>query len=78
MIAEKEKLTPAIPTVSLNLYLSIFHKNHGIALSRVTDVFCSMCQIRIRPQVINELIAQEKLILCENCGRILYWKKIPA
>jgi len=71
--AEKEGIIPQIPKDQVKLYRSIFSKNNGIALSPVTDDFCSMCQIRIRPQVLNELIAQKTIILCENCGRILYW-----
>lgn len=49
----------------------------GIALSPVTDDFCSMCHMRIRPQVLNELKEAKKLIICEACGRILYWKQRP-
>jgi len=71
---EKENISPLIPSNLLNLYNDLFEKNIGIALSPVADDFCSICQIRIRPQVLNELIAEEKIILCENCGRILYWK----
>jgi predicted nucleic acid-binding Zn-ribbon protein len=72
---KKENLIPLIPKEQSSLYLEIFKKKSGIALSAVTDDFCSMCQIRIRPQVLNELKAQTQIILCENCGRILYWKK---
>ncbi len=71
---EKENISPLIPSNLMNLYNDLFEKNVGIALSPVTDDFCSICQIRIRPQVLNELITQKKIILCENCGRILYWK----
>jgi predicted nucleic acid-binding Zn-ribbon protein len=71
---EKENISPLIPSNLMNLYNDLFEKNIGIALSPVTDDFCSICQIRIRPQVLNELITQKEIILCENCGRILYWK----
>jgi predicted nucleic acid-binding Zn-ribbon protein len=71
---ERGALVPSITDDLIDLYTRIFRKNDGIALSPVTDDFCSMCQIRIRPQVLNELIAQKEIILCENCGRILYWK----
>jgi uncharacterized protein len=71
--AEKNELKPKIPPEQLDLYLSIYEKNNGVALSPVTDDFCSICQIRIRPQMINELIAGDIIMLCENCGRILYW-----
>lgn len=77
LISEKEKLAPAIPPDQFNLYQNLLHNKNGIALSQVTDDFCSMCQIRIRPQVLNELITQNNIILCENCGRILYWVSKP-
>jgi predicted nucleic acid-binding Zn-ribbon protein len=69
---EKEKIVPKIPSDQVNLYLKIYKKNSGIALSPVNEEFCSLCHMRIRPQVINELKGKEKIILCENCGRILY------
>jgi len=72
---EKEELLPKIPSYQINLYLKIFKKKGGIALSPVNEEFCSMCHMRIRPQVINELKEKEKITLCENCGRILYWLK---
>ena len=75
---EKEELTPKIPSEQLNLYLKIFKEKRGIALSPVNEEFCSMCHLRIRPQVINELKGKDKIILCENCGRILYWGKKSA
>lgn len=74
---EKEEISPRIPSDQFALYLRIFNKKTGIALSPVTDDFCSMCHMRIRPQALNELKEGKKLILCENCGRILYWLKKP-
>lgn len=75
LMKERDDIIPQIPKDQFILYENIFTKMDGIVLSPVTDDFCSMCQIRIRPQVLNELIAASKIILCENCGRILYWSK---
>lgn len=72
---EKEKLINKIPADQTRLYLKIFNSKNGIPLSPVTGEFCSLCHMRVRPQVLNELKENEKLILCENCGRILYWPK---
>lgn len=74
---DRELLLPLIPQDQRSLYLKIYQKKSGIPLSPVTDDFCSMCHVRIRPQVLNELREMKKLILCENCGRILYWKQKP-
>ena len=70
---KKEKLMTSIPDDQIRLYLKTFNSKKGIALSPITDEFCSLCHMRVRPQILNELKGNEKLILCENCGRILYW-----
>ena len=76
LLEEKSQLTPQIPPDQLELYHKIAAKRQGIALSPVHDEFCSLCHMRIRPQVINELKAGQTIILCENCGRILYWEEL--
>jgi predicted nucleic acid-binding Zn-ribbon protein len=34
---------------------------------------CSACRVTIRPQAIYELRAARSLMLCESCGRFLFW-----
>lgn len=75
LMQDKAALIPLLPSEQVNLYEKIYKRMNGIALSPVTDDFCSMCQIRVRPQVLNELKAENKIIICENCGRILYWSQ---
>lgn len=72
LMQDRTALIPLLPSEQINLYEKIYKRMNGIALSPVTDDFCSMCQIRVRPQVLNELKAENKIIICENCGRILY------
>lgn len=69
---EKEGLLPQIPSEQKALYQRIFRKKGGIALSPILDDFCALCHMRIRPQMLNELLEKDKLLICENCGRILY------
>jgi predicted nucleic acid-binding Zn-ribbon protein len=72
--AERAGLLPLIPAEQVRLYNRIHVKKGGAAMSQVTDDFCSLCQMRVRPQLLDELIARKSIILCEACGRILYWK----
>lgn len=73
--AEKEELLPKIPSDQMKLYKQISRIKNGIVLSPVTEEFCTMCHMRVRPQMVNELIAETQIITCENCGRILYYVK---
>jgi predicted nucleic acid-binding Zn-ribbon protein len=78
LVQEKEKLLNQIPPSQSKLYTDLLRKKNGIALSPVKGEFCSMCHMRVRPQVINELKVEKEIIFCENCGRILYWLKKTA
>lgn len=73
--ADREKLLPKIPSDQMKLYKQISRTKNGIVLSPVREEFCTMCHMRIRPQMVNELIAGTQIITCENCGRILYYVK---
>jgi predicted nucleic acid-binding Zn-ribbon protein len=35
---------------------------------------CGGCRVTIRPQAIQELRAAQTLMLCESCGRFLFWQ----
>jgi len=76
--SKKEELLPKIPSDQIDLYQQIFSQKNGIVLSPVWEEFCTMCHMRVRPQMVNELISENKIILCENCGRILYYLKKSA
>ena len=73
LLKEKEALLPNIPADQITLYNEISSKSNGIALSPVAGEFCSMCHMRIRPQILNELKEENSIILCENCGRIIHF-----
>ena len=73
LTAEKQAILPKIDPSLLGLYNMIYKKRNGLVLSPVKGEFCSLCHMRIRPQMINEIRERNELILCENCGRILYW-----
>lgn len=76
LTAERDGLISKIKPSLYELYIQIASKRGGIALSPVSDGFCSVCQIRIRPQVMEELKKGEEIIRCENCSRILYIPEI--
>ncbi len=77
LLQDRDALLPQIPADQVILYQRISVKKGSVALSPVSGDFCSMCHMRIRPQVLNELRDTKKLIFCENCGRILCWTKKP-
>jgi predicted nucleic acid-binding Zn-ribbon protein len=77
LVREKEAVAPEIPPEQMRLYAALATKKGGAALSAVRGDFCALCHMRIRPQMLNEIRDKAALILCENCGRILYWPPKP-
>ena len=45
----------------------------GLALAEARAHSCQACRMSLRPQVFNDIRRGDRLINCENCGRILYF-----
>lgn len=54
-------------------YELIFSRRGGMAVVTVSGGICQGCFMNIPPQLWNEIIRSEKLILCPSCHRILYY-----
>lgn len=70
----KSKLRTKISDKLLKIYDNLFKKKTGKAVSYVEAEFCGICNVKIRPQLLSELISTNDLFICENCGRILFTK----
>lgn len=71
--AERRELVAQIEPSLMALYEKCRKKFHGIAVSDATEGRCSACQLDIRPAVYQDLRRGDKVLTCENCGRILYY-----
>jgi predicted nucleic acid-binding Zn-ribbon protein len=47
-------------------------------VAEARDGVCTLCHVRLRPQVFNEIRRNAQIIQCESCGRILYFVPSPA
>ncbi len=50
----------------------------GVAIAKVDMVgsqtaACSVCHVRLRPQLLSDLRLARETVTCESCKRILYW-----
>ncbi len=72
--AERAVALAAVPEDLVEHYLRIAKKHNGVALSEVRDETCTMCRVRVRPHVFQELrrANSEQIFHCETCTRILY------
>jgi predicted nucleic acid-binding Zn-ribbon protein len=60
------------------LFEQVARARKGVAISCATrDGLCSVCHVRLRPSVFQQVRANDAIIQCESCQRVLYWVPPP-
>ncbi len=69
-----------IPEKLLAIYDRVAGRRQHIGVAPVRDEACTLCGVRIRPHVFQELRRPdcEDIFQCETCTRILYYVEPPA
>ena len=71
---QKQTLIPGVDEDFYGLYEKIRKaKTNGPGAVPIKNDSCSGCFMQIPPQVVNEVIAGDRVISCQSCSRILYW-----
>jgi len=69
---KRSEISSSVGDGLLKQYDRILQNRGRNALARIDGEFCSECNMRLRPQVINDVNLKKELVICENCSRILY------
>ena len=70
--AERTEAAAKLPAPVLVTYDRV-RKRRGTTIAEAAGGRCSACQIVIRPQYLQDLKRGDQLMLCESCGRFLYY-----
>jgi predicted nucleic acid-binding Zn-ribbon protein len=66
-------VTSKLSREALSLFERIAHGRKGVAVAEARDGLCTVCHVRLRPQVFNEVRRNDGLHQCDSCTRILYY-----
>ncbi len=75
--ARRKEVAAALSESVRELYERTRSHRTGLAVAEVREGLCTACNVRLRPQVYNEVRSDEAVLTCENCGRILYYLPPP-
>jgi predicted nucleic acid-binding Zn-ribbon protein len=78
MAKERAELLGSLNQQLLALFEMIARKRNGIAVAEARDGVCTICHVRLRPQVFNEVRRNDPILQCDHCNRILYFVAAPA
>ena len=72
VVADRAALVAQIDKQVLAIYERVAANRHGVAVADAHDGICSVCHVRLRPQVANVVRRNESIVQCDSCQRILY------
>ncbi len=76
--ADRKALVAEIDGEALAVFESVARGRKGIAVAEARDGHCTICHVRLRPQVFNEVRRNDSIIRCDSCQRILYFTPTAA
>lgn len=71
--SERDALTVHLDDELKRIYNRVKEGKQGTAVVPVVRGACGGCYNRIPPQTITDIRRAERVITCENCGRIMLW-----
>jgi predicted nucleic acid-binding Zn-ribbon protein len=76
--SERAAIIGAIDKSVLATYELAAARRQGVAVAEAKDGICTICHVRLRPQVFNTVRRNESITQCDSCQRILYFISTPA
>jgi predicted nucleic acid-binding Zn-ribbon protein len=73
---ERTAIVGALNKSVLLTFEQVSKKRNGIAVAEAREGICTICHVRLRPQVFNTVRRNEEIVQCDSCNRILYF--VPA
>ncbi|MFP3896223.1 MAG: zinc ribbon domain-containing protein [Anaerolineales bacterium] len=68
----RETLRNQLDVGVLALYDELRRKKKGQALAPVSDRVCQVCRVRVPSHKVQAIRSDERVVVCDGCGRILY------
>ena len=74
----REALLEEMEPRLVELFAQVAKARKGIAICSTNDGLCSVCHVRLRPQVFQQVRQNDSIVQCDVCNRILYYIPPPA
>jgi predicted nucleic acid-binding Zn-ribbon protein len=71
-LKERKDIEGAVSSDLISRYDRVRKHRGGIGVAAARNEICEICQVRIRPQVYQEIRKNDQIIACDACQRILY------
>ena len=70
---DRATLVAQLAGQALAVFEMVSRRRNGVAMAEAKGGVCTICHVRLRPQVFNTVLRNEAVIQCDSCQRILYF-----
>jgi uncharacterized protein len=74
--SERASVVAGISPPVLAIFDLVAKRRNGVAVAEARNGICTICHVRLRPQVFNTVLRNEAIVQCDHCQRILFF--VPA
>ncbi len=78
LAGERADLVRTLTPQVLAQFELIASRRQGVAIAEARLGICTICHVRLRPQVFNNVLKSEEIVQCDSCNRILYHVPVAA
>ena len=72
-VSERDQVTGSVPKPILSIYNRVRKGKGGSAVVAVKRRACGACYKALTPKKVQEIRKADKILTCDNCGRMLFW-----
>jgi len=73
IVRERADLVAALDKTLLSTFELVARRRNGVAVAEAQDGICTICHVRLRPQVFNTVRRNDQIVQCDSCQRFLYF-----
>jgi uncharacterized protein len=77
---ERTAVVGSLSPEVLSTFERVAQRRNGVAVAEAREGICTICHVRLRPQVFNTVRRNEQIVQCDSCQRILFFvpPAVPA
>src|SRR5262245_17520119 len=74
---DRQTLVGSLDPRVLGIFDLVSKRRNGVAVAEAKDGICTICHVRLRPQVFNTVRRNDEIVQCDSCQRILFFVPAP-
>ncbi len=78
LTSERVAVVSSLDPKVLTLFDLVSRRRNGVAVAEAKDGICTICHVRLRPQVFNTVLRNDEILQCDHCNRILFFAPVAT